>query len=192
MLNMSNLRILIIIAAIAVLAIAGLFMGVLPPSTTNVGIQTNLILTSSAFKNGEPIPRKYTCDGASISPSLAWANAPKETKSYALIVDDPDAPAGTFTHWVIFNIPTTENSLPENIPTSQTLPSGASQGKNGAGKIGYTGPCPPSGTHRYMFQFYALDTQLNLPPGSTKQDVMNAMQSHILAQTQLTGLYSRS
>jgi Raf kinase inhibitor-like YbhB/YbcL family protein len=187
------MRILIIVAVVAVLGVAALLMGILSPSTNvTTQKQSQMILTSSAFKNGEQIPTKYSCDGEKISPPLTWTNAPAGTKSFLLIVDDPDAPRGTFTHWVIFNIPASVNSLPENIPTDPTLSNGATQGQNGAGKIGYTSPCPPSGTHRYMFQLFALDTQLTLAPGAAKQDVLNAIQGHIIAQTTLTGLYSRS
>jgi Raf kinase inhibitor-like YbhB/YbcL family protein len=188
-----NTRILIIVAVVAVLGLAALFMGILSP-TTNVTTQnqSGMTLTSSAFNNGEQIPTKYGCDGEKISPPLAWANAPAGTRSFLLIVDDPDAPRGTFTHWVIFNIPASVTSLPEDVPTNPTLSNGATQGQNGAGRIGYTSPCPPSGTHRYMFQLYALDTQLTLAPGATKQDVLDAMQGHIIGQTILTGLYTRS
>lgn len=191
---MANTRILAIIVVVAVLGVAGLFMGILSPSTTNVPTQnqSGMILTSPAFKNGEEIPTRYSCDGEKISPPLAWTNAPAGTRSFLLIVDDPDASRGTFTHWVIFNIPALVSSLPENVPTDPTLPNGATQGQNGAGRIGYTSPCPPSGTHRYMFQLYALDAQLTLAPDATKQDVLNAMQGHIIAQTTLTGLYGRS
>jgi len=190
---MVNTRMLIIVAVLAVLGLAALFMGIFSPNTNlRTPSQSGMTLMSSAFNDGEQIPAKYSCDGEKISPPLAWTNAPAGTKTFLLIVDDPDAPRGTFTHWVIFNIPASVTSLPENVPTNPTLSNGATQGLNGAGRIGYTSPCPPSGTHRYMFQLYALDTQLTLAPSATKQDVLNAMQSHILAQTTLTGLYGRS
>ena len=153
--------------------------------------RTGLTLTSEAFGDGERIPSKYTCDGENVSPPTVWSGAPNETRSYALIMDDIDAPAGRFTHWVIFNIPVTANRLEENVPAVETLPNGAKQGRNGFGKIGYGGPCPPSGTHRYVFHLYALDTLLNLQPGATKQDVLNAMKGHTLAEAELTGLYGR-
>ncbi|MEM3736837.1 MAG: YbhB/YbcL family Raf kinase inhibitor-like protein [Candidatus Bathyarchaeia archaeon] len=150
-----------------------------------------MVITSRAFKNNESIPSQYTCDGKDVSPPLCWSGAPQGTKTYALIVDDPDAPGGTFTHWVIFNIPSSESGLQENVPKTGKLPNGAIQGKNDFGRNGYGGPCPPSGTHRYQFHLYALDTQLNLPPGATKQDLQRAMRGHILAKAELIGLYSR-
>lgn len=190
---MVNMRILIIVAVVAVLGLAALFISILSPSTNvTTQNQSGMTLTSSAFNNGGQIPTKYSCDGEKISPPLAWTNAPAGTRSFLLIVDDADAPRGTFAHWVIFNIPASVTSLPENVPTNPTLSNGATQGQNGAGRIGYTSPCPPSGTHRYMFQLYALNTQLTLTPGATKQDVLNAMQGHIIAQATLTGLYGRS
>jgi Raf kinase inhibitor-like YbhB/YbcL family protein len=150
-----------------------------------------MIIRSPAFKNGERIPPTYTCDGENISPPLSWSGTPRETKTYALIMDDPDAPAGVFTHWVIFDIPAGSSNLQEKIPAGGTLSNGAVQGRNSSGRIGYTGPCPPSGTHRYVFHLYALDTQLSLQPGATKQDLLNAMEGHILAGAELTVLFSR-
>ena len=153
-------------------------------------------LTSQAFKNGECIPSKYTCDGECVSPPLSWSGAPEETKTFALIMDDPDAPIGVFTHWVIFNIPMSENALLENIPKKGFLPNGAIQGRNGFERNGYGGPCPPSGTHRYQFHLYALNTQLNLLPDATREDTLRAMDRdifarHILAKAEFTGLYGR-
>lgn len=162
------------------------------PTTAVTQLPTGIVLTSSVFQEGGRIPSKYTCDGNGTSPPLAWSGAPKGTKSIALIVDDPDTPRGIFTHWVIFNIPATSNSLSENVPASGILPNGATQGSNSGGRIGYTGPCPPSGTHHYEFHLYALDTQLNLQAGATKQDLLTAMTNHILAEAKLTGLYSKS
>ena len=109
----------------------------------------------------------------------------------ALIADDPDAPSGTFVHWVIYNLPPDTQRLPEDVPNQRTLPSGAQQGMNGAGSIGYTGPCPSNGTHRYFFKVYALDTRLDLGAGATKAEVVDAMQGHVLAEGQLTGTYRR-
>lgn len=152
-----------------------------------MGIQ----ITSSVFKEGEPIPSKYTCDGEDISPPLKWSSLPEGTKSLALISDDPDAPVGTWVHWVIYNIPPTVTELEEGIPTDKELPSGAKQGMNDFKKIGYGGPCPPSGTHRYFFKLYALDSELNLEPRATKKDVLKAMEGHILEMGQLMGTYSR-
>ena len=148
-------------------------------------------VTSSAFEDGGVIPAKYTCDGEDISPPLQWDAVPEGTKSIALICDDPDAPIGTFVHWVLFNLPADTKELAEGIPKGTTLPNGAQQGTSDFGRIGYGGPCPPSGTHRYFFRIYALDTQLDLAPGARKPDLLNAMQGHILAQGQLMGKYKR-
>ena len=151
----------------------------------------NLSISSMAFKEGEPIPQKYTCDGEDISPALEWQSVPSDAKSLALIADDPDAPMGTWVHWVIFNIPQSATGLSENVPTKQSLPNGALQGKNDFGNFGYGGPCPPGGTHRYYFKLYALDTMLKLSAGITKADLLKAMEGHIVAQAQLMGRYSR-
>lgn len=151
-----------------------------------------LAVTSSAFSEGTKIPKQYTCDGADMSPALTWKSVPPETKSIALICDDPDAPVGIWVHWVLYNVPPTSTELTENLPKQDTLPNGAKQGKNDFGKIGYGGPCPPKGKpHRYFFKLYALDTQLSLGTGATKQQVEKAMAGHILAQGQLMGTYQR-
>jgi len=186
--------ILVLVAAVAIVLVGVYFATLTPPTpqlTESSQSTFGMVLTSSAFQDGGRIPQKYTCDGENTSPPLSWTGAPEGTKTFALIVDDPDAPGGTFTHWVIFNIPATEDNLPASIPNTPTLSAGVMQGINGAGKIGYAGPCPPSGVHHYVFTLYALDTTLNLQPGSTKQDTLNSMQGHILAQTQITGLYSK-
>ena len=146
---------------------------------------------SQSFKEGEMIPGKYTCDGVNISPQLAWSSAPEGTKSFAVICDDPDAPAGTWVHWVMFNIPANVNQLSETIPPSDTLPDGSKQGKNDFGKIGYGGPCPPGGIHRYYFKIYALDVMLVLNPGIRKPELLKAMEGHILSEGQLMGRYTR-
>ncbi len=151
-----------------------------------------LSISSPAFQDGERIPAKYTCQSQDISPPLKWNRVPDETQSLALILDDPDAPSGVFTHWVIFNLPPDSRELPEAVPAASQLPSSALQGKNDFGKIGYGGPCPPPGyPHRYRFTLYALDRQLDLKAGSSKKQVLNAMEGHILAQGQLTGTYQR-
>jgi Raf kinase inhibitor-like YbhB/YbcL family protein len=145
-----------------------------------------LTLTSPAFADGGNIPRARTCDGQNDSPELQWSGAPANTASYALIVDDPDAPAGTFTHWVLFDIPAAQTALPQG-ETGIGQP-----GQNGAGRPGYTGPCPPSGTHRYFFRLYALDLPtLGLSAGASRDQVVSAMNGHILAQGQLMGRYAR-
>lgn len=162
-----------------------------PVATSTTEIHTGLTVTSEAFANGERLPPKYTCDGQGISPPVNWSGAPQETRTYALILDDLNAPGGIFTHWVIFNIPAQESGLQEDVPSVPTLPNGAIQGRNSAGKIGYVAPCPPSGTHHYVFHLYALDLVLDLQPGAAKQDVLKAMQGHIMAEGQLTGLYGK-
>ncbi len=149
-------------------------------------------ITSPVFEEGGMIPKKYTCDGENISPPVNWENVPPDTKSIALISDDPDAPVGTWVHLVIYNIPPDINKLPENMPTDKVLSDGASQGMNDWGKVGYDGPCPPSGTHRYFFKIYALDTVLELKPGSTKELLLRAMHGHIISEGKLTGKYKRS
>jgi Raf kinase inhibitor-like YbhB/YbcL family protein len=151
-----------------------------------------LILSSAAFAEGEDIPTRYTCDGEDISPQLTWNNVPAGTQSFALIMDDPDAPGGVFTHWVIFDLPADVRHLPEAVPAGEELDNGARHGLNSFGEISYSGPCPPSGpAHRYQFTLYALDTTLNLPAAASKQQVLDAMQGHILASVTFTGLYQR-
>ncbi len=151
-----------------------------------------LFLSSIAFQDGERIPAKYTCEGEDISPPLMWSEPPQGTQSLALIVDDPDAPGGVFTHWVVFNILPDSRQLPEAIPTQAQLSSGALQGKNDFGRIGYGGPCPPPGRpHRYCFTLYALDRVLGLKAGVSKKQVVGAMQGHILTQGKLIGTYQR-
>ena len=154
-------------------------------------VAMTLSLSSSAFAGGQSIPAKYSCIGRNISPDLAWANAPAGTKSFALIVDDPDAPMGTWVHWVVFNIPAATSNLPEAARAGAQLADGSLQGKNSSGKLGYDGPCPPSGTHRYFFKLYALDTALDLASGSSKDQLLKAMQGHILAQGELMGTFSK-
>lgn len=150
-----------------------------------------LTLSSSAFAQGQSIPNEYSCKGRNISPALAWSGAPANTVSYALILDDPDAPAGTFVHWVLFNIPAIAHSLPQGLSHDPTFTDGAAQGNNSGNRQYYEGPCPPSGTHRYFFKLYALDTRLELPPGATADQVTKAMQGHILAQGELMGTFSK-
>lgn len=148
-------------------------------------------LISSAFAEGGMIPRQHTCDGADISPPLSWDSIPDSTKSFALICDDPDAPRGTWVHWVVYDIPANVKELAQKIPLQEKLANGAKQGKNDSRKIGYSGPCPPGGTHRYYFKLYALDVLLDLNPGAAKNDLLRAMEGHILATGQLMGKYSR-
>jgi len=145
----------------------------------------NMKLTSSAFENNQDMPSEFTCDGDSISPPLTISEVPENAKTLALISDDPDAPAGTWVHWVVWNIPPDTKEI-----TKGTEPQGI-QGKTDFGRTGYGAPCPPSGTHRYFFKLYALDTELSLPEGSTKEDLEKAMEGHVLAQAQLMGTYQR-
>jgi len=149
-------------------------------------------LISSAFSGGEAIPRRYTCDGEDLSPALAWEDAPEGVASFALIMDDPDAPVGTWVHWVLFNIPGTARSLEEGMAPDAQLADGSRHGSNSWGRLGYGGPCPPSGIHRYFFKLYALDEALDLEPGASKEDLLEAIQGHVLAQTELMGTYSRA
>jgi Raf kinase inhibitor-like YbhB/YbcL family protein len=149
-------------------------------------------LTSTAFTEGGQIPVKHTCDDQDVSPPLKWTGVPASAKSLALIADDPDAPVGTWTHWVLFDLPPAVNELAENQPATQYLPNQAKQGLNDFRRLGYGGPCPPQGKpHRYFFKLYALDTLLELKLGASKKDVERAMENHVLAQGQLMGTYKR-
>jgi Raf kinase inhibitor-like YbhB/YbcL family protein len=148
-------------------------------------------ITSTAFKHEEMIPEKYTCDGPDVSPQLAWTNVPESAKSFALICDDPDAPAGDWVHWVVYNISSETRELKEKIANDAVLPDGARHGTNDFGKYGYGGPCPPGGTHRYYFKLYALDTMLSLKDKVTRKDLLEGMKGHILGQAELMGKYKR-
>ncbi len=152
-----------------------------------------ITLHSPAFNNGKPIPKKYTCDGENLSPPLIWDTPTTAAVSLALLVEDPDAPVGTWTHWILFNLPTNIQSLPENVPHEKILKNGARQGTNDFKEIGYGGPCPPPGhgTHRYFFRLYALDVTLNLPPTAKRLQVIEDMKGHILAYGVLMGTYER-
>jgi hypothetical protein len=151
-----------------------------------------LELKSPDFSSGGIIPKQFTCDGADMSPALEWNDPPAATKSFALVADDPDAPVGTWVHWVLFNLPASARSLAQNIPKKEQMVDGSFQGRNDFGKIGYGGPCPPPGKpHRYFFKLYAVDTKLNLKPGANKKDVERAIQGHILAQGEWMGRYAR-
>lgn len=162
-----------------------------PEATEKGGPKVALELTSDAFAQNEAIPRKYSCDGEDVSPPLSWSDPPEGTESFVLICDDPDAPAGTWVHWVLFNIPADERALPEAIPAKDKLDDGSLHGSNSWKRRDYGGPCPPSGTHRYFFKLYALDTALELRAGAAKKQVLGAMEGHILAQAELMGTYSR-
>lgn len=149
-------------------------------------------LRSSAFSGGGNIPAPYTCDGKDLSPPLRWTDPPAGTKSFALIVDDPDAPAGTWVHWVLYTIPETKRELPEGVPRDETVAGVGTQGTNDFRKIGYGGPCPPSGAaHRYFFRLYALDTSPALAPRKTKAEALKAIEGHVLGQAEVMGRYKR-
>jgi Raf kinase inhibitor-like YbhB/YbcL family protein len=153
-------------------------------------MNSKMIIKSSAFTDGAMIPSKYTCKGIDISPQLSWEDVPHEAKSLAIIMDDPDAPGGTFVHWVIFNIPPDFKALGESFPKQKILPNGIAQGTNDFGRIGYGGPCPPA-LHRYYFKVYALDTDLKLESGIEKRDLEKAMKGHILGEGQLMGKFQK-
>jgi Raf kinase inhibitor-like YbhB/YbcL family protein len=151
-----------------------------------------LELTSTGFLEGALIPERYTGDGRNISPPLKWQNPPAGTRSLALICEDPDAPRGTFTHWVAFNLPADSRELGEGVPAEATLPDGTAQGTNDFGKAGYGGPKPPPGKpHRYVFKLYALDRPLDVRPGATRAQLLAAMKDHVLGEAQLVGTYAR-
>jgi Raf kinase inhibitor-like YbhB/YbcL family protein len=153
----------------------------------------NIQITSNAFQEGEMIPIKYTCDGSDRSPALSWSNIPEDTQTLALICEDPDAPSGTFVHWIIYNISPTVTGLAEGVPAVELLPDGTIQGQNDFKRIGYGGPCPPSGDspHRYFFRLYALDTEIQLSAGASREEFTRAIEGHILAGGHLMGTYQR-
>jgi Raf kinase inhibitor-like YbhB/YbcL family protein len=153
---------------------------------------TSFSLTSAAFKNGGKIPRKYTCDGEDTSPPLSWSGAPNGTESYAFTLEDPDAPGGIFTHWVLYDLPATAIGLSEGAGKKENSKEGSKQGVNDFGRIGYGGPCPPGGTHRYIFRLYALNiSDLNLKGNVTRKEVLKIVKNHVLSETRLTGIYER-
>ncbi len=166
--------------------------------------QLTIKLRSTAFADGGMIPQRFTCDGSDRSPDLSWSGVPENSRTLALICDDPDAPAGTWSHWVVFNLPAQVTGLKEGVPASERVPNtsmeesspagsdrDATQGKNDFGKLGYGGPCPPGGTHRYFFRLYALDARLELGPEATRANVLKAIKGHILAEGRLIGKYTR-
>jgi Raf kinase inhibitor-like YbhB/YbcL family protein len=155
------------------------------------GTRQPFTLESTAFGQGDPIPLRHSCDGEGMSPELSWVSPPEGTGSFALVMDDPDAPGGTWVHWVLFNIPADLNGLPEAVPPSAELADGSRQGTNSGRALGYAGPCPPGGTHRYFFKLFALDQTLELPAGATADDLVVAAEGHILDQAELMGTYTR-
>ena len=148
-------------------------------------------LNSEAFNQGERIPQRYSCDGEDISPPLRWTDPPEGTQSFALVMDDPDAPMGTWVHWVLYNVPPGTRMLAEGFPSDPQISSGARNGHNSWSRMGYGGPCPPSGSHRYFFRIYALDQILTLAPGADKAQLIQTIQGHILAEAELMGTYQR-
>lgn len=193
-----NLRVRIIsLAAVAVVAV-GIFLYLRSQSSAfdseglRKGAAMGFALESPQFREGSDIPPQLTCDGENVSPVLRWDGAPAGTKSFSLVTLDPDAPVGTFIHWVIYDLPENTKELNENVPKQKELPNGARQGRNDFGKIGYGGPCPPRGSaHRYYFRLYALDKKLDLVPGASRGDLDRAMKGHVLAQAELMGRYKR-
>ncbi len=175
-----------LLALSAFLVIVG--CGILPAQQTSKKFE----LKTTTFPPGGDIPKKCTCDGGDVSPALSWSDPPAGTESFALIMDDPDAPSGTFTHWVVYDLAPTTRQLPERLPGNDDLRDGGRQGVNDFPMTGYGGPCPPPGKpHRYFFKLYALDTKLGLKREARKQDVERAMQGHALAQAELMGKYKR-
>ena len=151
----------------------------------------SLEISSPSFAKAGAIPLDFSCDGRDISPALTWTEPPAGTQSFALIMDDPDAPMGTWVHWIVFNIPASSRNLTEAVPTDPQLSDGSLQGKTSAGSNGYHGPCPPSGTHRYFFKLYALDATLSISTNADKKELLAAMEGHILANAELMGTFSR-
>ena len=150
-------------------------------------------VTSTSFQSGGEIARKFTCDGEDLSPQISWNGAPAGTQAFVLIADDPDAPAGTWTHWVVYDVPASSTSLNEGLPKLEQLPDGSKQGRNDFRKVGYNGPCPPAGKpHRYFFKVYALNRKLNIKAGAARSEVEKAMSGHVQAEGEYMGTYQRS
>jgi Raf kinase inhibitor-like YbhB/YbcL family protein len=181
---------------LAVLILTGGILPLAMSSISQAADSTNKVslnLTSSAFAEGAVIPEEYTCQGKDKSPSLKWSGVPSESKSLALIMDDPDAPMGTWVHWVLYDLSPSMTELPEGLSAKEHIAAGSGkEGLNDFKRLGYGGPCPPAGKpHRYFFKLYALDTTLDLKSGAKKKDLERAMEKHILAQGQLIGTYKR-
>ena len=167
----------------------GFFLAVVMVVAAVTAGASNFTITSDAFETGAKVPILHSCDGKDISPPLTWMGAPDGTRAFAMIMDDPDAPGGTWVHWVIYNIPAEISSLPMGVPTDGTLKNGAMQGSNSWNRTGYGGPCPPSGSHRYYFKLYALSDYLDLGPGVSKKEMIKAMEGKVLGQTELMGKF---
>jgi len=182
------------VLAAALLALAAVpgCKGANPTNPSQGGTPMSLTVRSTAFQEGQPIPMKYTGEGKDVSPALEWDAPPAGTKSLALICEDPDAPKGTWTHWVLYNLPADRREVSEDVARERKLPDGSEQGTNDFDKVGYNGPKPPPGkVHHYQFKLYALDTRLDLQPGATRKRLLDAVQGHILGEGQLTGTYER-
>ena len=180
------------VRSLATFALIGTLALIVAQARAQGGHTMTLSVSSPSFSSGGGIPKKHTCDAADISPQLAWSGAPAGVRSFALIADDPDAPVGTWVHWVYYDLPASATGLPENVSKVDEPPTGGRQGRNDFRRIGYGGPCPPPGKpHRYFFKLYALDCALDLKSGATKKEVEQAMKGHILAQTELMGRYGR-
>jgi len=179
-------------AALSLAVVLPISAGSMPSSArASLAQEPKLVLKTTAFEPGGIIPKQFTCSGADVSPALSWSDPPSGTQSFALIVDDPDAPMGTFVHWVVYNLPASARQLPQGVPKRETA-AGGKQGQNDFPKTGYGGPCPPPGKpHRYSFRLYALDTTLNLAPPVRRADVDQAMQGHVLAKAELMGKFAR-
>jgi Raf kinase inhibitor-like YbhB/YbcL family protein len=178
-------RLQIAVSSVLVLAISPLLASAVPEN-----VVSEFQLKSSAFSNSGAISAKFTCDGPDVSPELSWNDPPDGTKAFALIMDDPDAPGGTWVHWVLYDLPPSVRELPEGVPKSKDLQIGARQGVNDFRRVGYGGPCPPRGaSHRYSFRLYPLDQPTQLPAGVSKGDLERAMKGHILAQSELIGRF---
>lgn len=176
-----------------VLFLAGMLLSSFPVfGQTEDAMAQKIKVWSSAFGDGEGLPSDFTCDGAGMSPSLEWSGVPSDTGSLVVIADDPDAPGGDWVHWLVYDLPPSLTQLVAGIPEGGRLSGGGSQGRNDFGALGYGGPCPPSGTHRYFFKVYALNGMLHLKPGVTKKELLTAMQGHVLAEGRLMGTYARS
>lgn len=186
---------------IVVVGLASLASTAIPVGTASLALHAashygenpmSFTISSPSFSNGADIDKKFTCAGVDISPQLSWSEPPAGTKSFAILVDDPDAPVGNWNHWTLWNLPSSSRGLPENVSKESRLPDGTQQGPNDFHKTGYNGPCPPAGKpHRYYFKLFALDAQLNLKSGAGKQELEAAMRGHILAQTEWMGRYKR-
>jgi hypothetical protein len=193
--NITVFRIVIaVLVVVAVVLLLKVYRRPEPPPPTPLAPNA-FQLSSTAFENGQPVPVRHTCDGPDLSPPLAWKNPPARTVTFALVLDDTDAPMGSYTHWLICDMPLSASSLPEGVPAVDTLPGpvSATQGTNDARKTGYFGPCPPSGSkaHRYFFRLYALDSTLDMPGGFSKYQLRAAMGGHVLAHAELMGTYQR-